>query len=212
MATINDILNTMDYGPAPESQKEAQAWLDQQGRKFGLFIDNAWSEPGELFASTNPADGKQLAELTQATADDVNRAVEAARRAQPAWQGLGGHGRAKVLYAIARLMQKHARLFAVLETLDNGKTIRETRDADLPLVARHFYYHAGWAQLQDEEFAGHRPVGVVGQIVHRRVQACRIHAADGHAVRAHLRPGRRAGRCRQHCHGRRPGGRSHRQA
>lgn len=165
MPTINEILNTMDYGPAPESQKEAQAWLDQQGRKFGLFIDNAWTEPGELFASNNPADGKQLAELTQATTDDVNRAVEAARRAQPAWQGLGGHGRAKILYAIARLMQKHARLFAVLETLDNGKTIRETRDADLPLVARHFYYHAGWAQLQDEEFAGHRPVGVVGQIV-----------------------------------------------
>ncbi|MBY0238517.1 MAG: aldehyde dehydrogenase family protein [Burkholderiaceae bacterium] len=155
----------MDYGPAPESQKEAQAWLDQQGRQFGLFIDNAWTEPTDLFASNNPADGKPLAQLTQASADDVNRAVEAARRAQPAWQGLGGHGRAKILYAIARLMQKHARLFAVLETLDNGKTIRETRDADLPLVARHFYYHAGWAQLQDEEFAGHRPVGVVGQIV-----------------------------------------------
>ncbi|KQW91790.1 aldehyde dehydrogenase [Massilia sp. Root418] len=155
----------MEYGPAPESQKEAQAWLDQKGRQFGLFIDNAWSDAGEVFASTNPADGKELARLTQATGDDVDRAVAAARRAQPAWQGLGGHGRARILYAIARLMQKHARLFAVLETLDNGKTIRETRDADLPLVARHFYYHAGWAQLQDEEFANHRPVGVVGQIV-----------------------------------------------
>ncbi len=165
MPTINEILNTMEYGPAPESQKEAQAWLDQRGRTFGLFIDNAWTDAGELFASTNPADGKQLAELTQATSDDVNRAVEAARRAQPAWAALGGAGRAKILYAIARLMQKHARLFAVLETLDNGKTIRETRDADLPLVARHFYHHAGWAQLLDEEFPNHRPVGVVGQIV-----------------------------------------------
>jgi aldehyde dehydrogenase (NAD+) len=165
MPTINEILNTMEYGPAPESQKEAQAWLDQKGRQFGLFIDNAWSDAGETFASNNPADGKELAKLTQATGDDVDRAVAAARRAQPGWQGLGGHGRAKILYAIARLMQKHARLFAVLETLDNGKTIRETRDADLPLVARHFYYHAGWAQLQDEEFANHRPVGVVGQIV-----------------------------------------------
>jgi len=165
MPTINEILNTMEYGPAPESQKEAQAWLEQKGRQFGLFIDNAWSEAGETFASANPADGKELARLTQATGDDVDRAVAAARRAQPVWQGLGGHGRAKILYAIARLMQKHARLFAVLETLDNGKTIRETRDADLPLVARHFYYHAGWAQLQDEEFANHRPVGVVGQIV-----------------------------------------------
>lgn len=155
----------MDYGPAPESQKEAQAWLDGHQRKFGLFIDNAWSEPAELFASTNPADGSQLAELTQATDADVERAVDAARRALPVWQGMGGHGRAKVMYALARLLQKHSRLFAVLETLDNGKTIRETRDIDLPLAARHFYHHAGWAQLQSEEFADYRAVGVVGQIV-----------------------------------------------
>ena len=165
MPTIKEILNTMEYGPAPESQKEAQAWLEQRGRQFGLFIDNQWTEPGETFACYNPADGSQLAELTQATAVDVARAVTAARKALPAWQALGGHGRAKVLYAIARLMQKHSRLFAVLETLDNGKTIRETRDIDLPLVARHFYYHAGWAQLQAEEFADYRAVGVVGQIV-----------------------------------------------
>ncbi|MGV7208697.1 aldehyde dehydrogenase family protein [Oxalobacteraceae bacterium A2-2] len=165
MPTIKEILNTMEYGPAPESQKEAQAWLEQRGRQFGLFIDNAWTEAGELFASTNPADGSKLADLTQGTAADVDRAVAAARRAQPGWQALGGHGRARVLYALARLLQKHARLFAVLETLDNGKTIRETRDADLPLVARHFYHHAGWAQLQSEEFADYRAVGVVGQIV-----------------------------------------------
>ncbi|WP_375539606.1 aldehyde dehydrogenase family protein [Rugamonas fusca] len=165
MPTINEILNTMEYGPAPESTKEAQAWLEQRGRTFGLFIDNAWSEPGELFASANPADGSKLADLTQATEADVERAVAAARRAQPLWQGLGGHGRARVMYALARLLQKHARLFAVLETLDNGKTIRETRDVDLPLAARHFYYHAGWAQLQAEEFADYRAVGVVGQIV-----------------------------------------------
>ncbi|NRR31762.1 aldehyde dehydrogenase family protein [Oxalobacteraceae bacterium] len=155
----------MDYGPAPESTKEAQAWLEQHARTFGLFIDNAWSEPGELFASTNPADATPLAQLTQASGDDVDRAVAAARRAQPQWQALGGHGRARVMYALARQLQKHARLFAVLETLDNGKTIRETRDVDMPLAARHFYYHAGWAQLQAEEFADHRAVGVVGQIV-----------------------------------------------
>lgn len=165
MPTINEILNTMEYGPAPESTKEAQAWLAQRGRSFGLFIDNAWSEPGELFASANPADGGKLADLTQATEADVERAVAAARRAQPGWQALGGHGRARVMYALARLLQKHARLFAVLETLDNGKTIRETRDVDLPLAARHFYYHAGWAQLQAEDFADYRAVGVVGQIV-----------------------------------------------
>ncbi|HEV7815920.1 MAG TPA: aldehyde dehydrogenase family protein [Janthinobacterium sp.] len=155
----------MDYGPAPESRTEALAWLDRRQRRFGLFIDNAWSEPGELFASLNPADGSALAQLTQATLADVDRAVAAADRALPGWQALGGHGRARALYALARLLQKHARLFAVLETLDNGKTIRETRDIDMPLAARHFYHHAGWAQLQAEEFADYRAVGVVGQIV-----------------------------------------------
>jgi aldehyde dehydrogenase (NAD+) len=155
----------MDYGPAAESTKEAQAWLEQHGRTFGLFIDNAWTAGAETFASNNPASGRELAQVTQAGADDVDRAVAAARRAQPGWVALGGHGRARVLYALARLLQKHARLFAVLETLDNGKTIRETRDADLPLAARHFYHHAGWAQLQSEEFADYRAVGVVGQIV-----------------------------------------------
>ncbi|MES3024028.1 MAG: aldehyde dehydrogenase family protein, partial [Pseudomonadota bacterium] len=134
MPTISEILTTMDYGPAPESTKEAHAWLDQHERRFGLFIDGAWSAAGTTFASTNPADGKELAQITQAGAQDVERAVEAARRAQPGWVALGGHGRARVMYALARLLQKHARLFAVIETLDNGKTIRETRDADLPLA------------------------------------------------------------------------------
>ncbi|XYJ09699.1 aldehyde dehydrogenase family protein [Telluria sp. B2] len=165
MPTIKEILQTMDYGPAPESTKEAHAWLDQHGRRFGLFIDNAWTEASDTFASNNPADGSELAQVTQASNEDVERAVAAARRAQPGWVALGGHGRAKVMYALARLLQKHARLFAVLETLDNGKTIRETRDADLPLAARHFYHHAGWAALQAEEFADYRAVGVVGQIV-----------------------------------------------
>ncbi|MGX9218075.1 aldehyde dehydrogenase family protein [Massilia varians] len=165
MPTIKEILQTMDYGPAPESTKEANAWLDQHGRRFGLFIDGAWTEAATTFATNNPADASELAQVTQATADDVERAVQAARRAQPGWVALGGHGRAKVMYSLARLLQKHSRLFAVLETLDNGKTIRETRDADLPLAARHFYHHAGWAQLQSEEFADYRAVGVVGQIV-----------------------------------------------
>lgn len=165
MPTIKEILQTMDYGPAPESTKEAQAWLDAHGRRFGLFVDGAWTDGADTFGSFNPADGSELAQVTQATQADVDRAVDAARRAQPGWVALGGHGRAKVLYSLARLLQKHSRLFAVLETLDNGKTIRETRDADLPLAARHFYHHAGWAQLQSEEFADYRAVGVVGQIV-----------------------------------------------
>ena len=165
MPTPQEILRTMDYGPAPESAAPAQAWLEQHGRRFGLFIDNQWSAPGSTFASINPADGQELAQLTQASAADLELAVSAARRAQPAWVALGGHGRARLLYALARQLQKHARLFAVLETLDNGKTLREARDVDLPLVARHFYHHAGWAQLQGEEFADYRAVGVVGQIV-----------------------------------------------
>jgi aldehyde dehydrogenase (NAD+) len=165
MPKPTEILATMDYGPAPESQSEALAWLDQHQRRFGLFIENTWTSPGETFASVNPADGAALAHITQATVKDVDRAVAAARTAQPAWEGLSGHARARILYALARLLQKHARLFAVLETLDNGKTIRETRDVDLPLVARHFYHHAGWAQLLVDEFPNHRAVGVVGQIV-----------------------------------------------
>ena len=165
MPTIKEILQTMDYGPAPESTKEAQAWLEAHGRRFGQFVDGAWTDANETFGSFNPADGSELAQVTQASQADVDRAVDAARRAQPGWVALGGHGRAKVLYSLARLLQKHSRLFAVLETLDNGKTIRETRDADLPLAARHFYHHAGWAQLQSEEFADYRAVGVVGQIV-----------------------------------------------
>ncbi len=165
MRPLNEILATMDYGPSPETTREAQAWLDRHQRRFGLFIDNQWSEPAALFASRNPVDGEPVAEITQASVDDVDRAVAAARAAQPAWAALSGHGRARLLYALARLIQKHARLFAVLETLDNGKPIRETRDIDIPLAARHFYYHAGWAQLLSQEFPDHRPVGVVGQIV-----------------------------------------------
>ncbi|MDX2299409.1 MAG: aldehyde dehydrogenase family protein [Xanthomonadaceae bacterium] len=165
MKPITEILATMEYGPSPESTAEAQAWLDRHQRRFGLYIDNHWSEPSALFASHNPADGSALAELTQASSDDIDRAVAAARRAQPGWAALSGHRRARALYALARLIQKHARLFAVLETLDNGKPIRETRDIDIPLAARHFYHHAGWAQLLSQELPDYRPVGVVGQIV-----------------------------------------------
>lgn len=165
MKPITEILATMEYGPSPESTAEAQAWLDRHQRRFGLYIDNQWSEPSALFASHNPADGSALAELTQASSDDIDRAVAAARRAQPGWAALSGHARARALYALARLIQKHARLFAVLETLDNGKPIRETRDIDIPLAARHFYHHAGWAQLLSQELPDYRPVGVVGQIV-----------------------------------------------
>ncbi|WP_102222815.1 aldehyde dehydrogenase family protein [Acidimangrovimonas sediminis] len=163
--TIRDIFDAMSYGPATESAAEAMAWLDTHGRRFGHFIDGAFTQPGESFATMNPATGETLAEVTQGSADDVARAVAAARKAQAPWAAQSGHQRARVLYALARLMQKHARLFAVLETLDTGKPIRESRDIDVPLVARHFYYHAGLAQLMDAERPGMEALGVCGQIV-----------------------------------------------
>ena len=159
------IFDSMEYGPTPESAKEAQAWLDRHQRRFGLFVDGAWREGSSHFAAQNPATGETLAQISQASAADTDTAVDAARKAQAGWAKLGGHGRARHLYALARLVQKHARLFAVLETLDNGKPIRETRDIDIPLVARHFYHHAGWAQLLESEFPDHGPVGVAGQII-----------------------------------------------
>ena len=163
--TIKEIFDTMDYGPAPESAAEALAWLVDQGSQFGHFINGAFTAPGKLFESKNPANGEVLAELTQATQKDVDAAVKAARAAQAGWAAMGGSGRATYLYAIARLLQKHSRLFAVLETLDNGKPIRESRDIDIPLVQRHFYHHAGHAQLMGEELPGREAQGVCGQII-----------------------------------------------
>ena len=165
MNTITSILETMDYGPAPESDAVAQAWLEGHGRRFGHFIGGRWVRGARHFATLDPARGSELAQVAQAGPSQVDQAVQAAAAALPAWQALGGHGRARVLYALARGLQKHARLFAVLETLDNGKTIRETRDVDIPLAVRHFYHHAGWAQLLESEWPHHRALGVVGQIV-----------------------------------------------
>lgn len=163
--SVKEIFESMEYGPAPESAAEALTWLVDQGDRFGHFIDGAFTPPGETFESRNPATGEVLASLTQATQADVDAAVSAARAAQGKWERLGGPARARHLYAIARLVQKHARLFAVLETLDNGKPIRESRDIDVPLVARHFYHHAGHAQLMESEMPGREALGVCGQII-----------------------------------------------
>jgi len=166
MTSIPDIFGMMAYGPAPEAVAPAHAWLDRHGRRFGLFVGGVWTPAGEeTFETLNPATGKPLAQLTQASPADVDHAVRAARAAQPAWWALGGHGRARYLYSVAREVQKHSRLLAVLESLDNGKPIRESRDIDVPLVARHFYHHAGWAQLMARELPGREPVGVIGQII-----------------------------------------------
>ncbi|MBL8946593.1 MAG: aldehyde dehydrogenase family protein, partial [Myxococcales bacterium] len=157
----------MEYGPAPESAAAAHAWLDSHARKFDLYIGGRWVAPGAggYFATIDPSKNRELAKVAQADAADVDAAVAAARAAQPAWAALPGHLRARHLYAIARLVQRHARLLSVVETLDNGKPIRETRDIDIPLVARHFYHHAGWAQLMDTELAGSKALGVVGQVI-----------------------------------------------
>jgi aldehyde dehydrogenase (NAD+) len=162
--TVKDILETMDYGPAPESAAEAMAWLDSKNRQFGHFIDGKFTTPTQDFTSKNPATGEVLAGLSQARQEDVDAAVTAARKAQKSW-AKSGHTRAKYLYALARALQKHARLFAVLETLDNGKPIRESRDIDVPLAQRHFYHHAGFAQLMDAELPDREALGVCGQII-----------------------------------------------
>ncbi|HEX4562764.1 MAG TPA: aldehyde dehydrogenase family protein, partial [Gemmatimonadales bacterium] len=167
MTSVAKIFETMEWGPAPEARGPALEWIKAHGDRFGLFIGGKWvtAAAGDGFDTINPATRDVLARVSQAGDEDVALAVKAAAGALPAWGALPGHARARHLYALARTVQKHARLLAVLESLDNGKSIRETRDLDIPLVARHFYHHAGWAQLRDTEFPGYGPVGVVGQII-----------------------------------------------
>jgi aldehyde dehydrogenase (NAD+) len=164
---VAEFFQTMPYGPAPEDAAAAQAWLEDHQRKLDLFIGGAWVAPksGRYIESRNPATGDLLAAFADAGADDVDAAVKTARTAFESWGSAPGHQRARVMYAIARGIQKHARLLAVIEALDNGKPIRETRDLDIPLVARHFYYYAGWAQLMAAELPGYAALGVVGQVI-----------------------------------------------
>jgi aldehyde dehydrogenase (NAD+) len=165
VTTVREAFESMSWGPAPESPAQAMAWLTRHQRQFGQYVNGAWVPTAEQFGVINPATREELARVGQAGQAEVDAAVAAARAAQPGWWALGGHGRARWLYALAREVQRNARLFAVVESLDNGKPIRESRDIDIPLVARHFYYHAGWAQLMETELAGYEPVGVVGQII-----------------------------------------------
>jgi aldehyde dehydrogenase (NAD+) len=162
--TIKEVFDSMEYGPAPESSAEAMAWLKRHG-VFGHFIDGGFTAPETVFETRNPATGAVLAQVSQGSAETVDTAVKAAAKAFPKWSKTSGAQRARVLYALARLVQKHARLFAVLESLDNGKPIRESRDIDVPLVARHFYYHAGLAQLLETEKPGLAPLGVCGAVI-----------------------------------------------
>src|ERR1035437_8635447 len=166
-STIAGIFETMEYGPAPESDKPALAWIAGHRASFGHFIGGAWTKPanGARLDVINPATGNVLAKVAQGNRGDIDAAVKAARKALPAWRKLSGHERARHLYALARTVQRNSRLLAVLESMDNGKSIRETRDIDVPLVARHLYHHAGWAQLLETEFAGYHAAGVVGKLI-----------------------------------------------
>ncbi|MDQ0474180.1 aldehyde dehydrogenase family protein [Labrys wisconsinensis] len=167
MPSVSEILETMEYGPAPEANDAVLAWLAAKGGRTRHFIDGAFVDPAEggSFEVVNPASGEVLIAAAQGGKADIDAAVAAARRVLPAWSALPGHVRARHLYALARLLQKRERFFAVLESMDNGKPIRESRDGDIPLAVRHFYHHAGWAEVLEAEFPGHEPVGVCGQII-----------------------------------------------
>ncbi len=154
-----------EYAPAPES-----AAIVDIRPSYGLFVDGEFTDPvdGSPFKTVNPATEQVLAEVVEAGPTDVDRAVRAARRAyQETWSGLPGSERAKYLYRIARIIQERSRELAVLESIDNGKPIRESRDVDLPLVAAHFFYYAGWADKLSYAGLGSdpKPLGVAAQVI-----------------------------------------------
>ena len=164
MATI-ERPGSWDYAPAPESTA-----IVSLRERYGLWIGGRWVEPrdGASFATVNPATEEQLATVAEGGPADIDDAVSAARAAfDGGWRDLPGTERAKYLYRIARQLQERAREFAVLESMDGGKPIKESRDIDLPLAAAHFFYHAGWADKLDYAFPGRtpRPLGVAGQII-----------------------------------------------
>jgi acyl-CoA reductase-like NAD-dependent aldehyde dehydrogenase len=163
MATKEITTTTFDYAPAPESR----AIVDLRS-SYGLFVDGEFVDgTGEAFKSVNPATEEVLAEVAEASTADVDRAVRAARRAFRPWSRMSGTERGKYLFRIARIIQERSRELAVLESLDNGKPIKESRDVDVPLAAAHFFYYAGWADKL--EYAGFgpdpKPLGVAGQVI-----------------------------------------------
>ncbi|MDG2298753.1 MAG: aldehyde dehydrogenase family protein, partial [Planktomarina sp.] len=163
--SIETIFETMDYGTAPEERSTALQWIKDHGGIAGPYINGKWGPFRDDIVVCNPATGEKIAGMTLTSTKEVEDAVKCARVAQPTWEALGGAARARFLYAIARLMQKHARLLAVMESLDNGKPIRESRDIDIPLAIRHFYHHAGHAQLMATALPDKKALGVCGQII-----------------------------------------------
>ncbi len=153
------------YGPAPEDSKEVNSWIKNLKNPNNHFINGKFvkSSSSNKLNIINPSKNKKIATLSVASKKDVNAAVSAAKKAHIKWSKLSSFDRSKYLYALARLIQKNSRFISVLETIDNGKPIRETRDIDIPLVARHFYYHAGWAARNTNN--SDDSIGVVGQII-----------------------------------------------
>jgi len=167
MSSVGEIFETMEYGPSPEAAEVAVEWLEEHRREFYPFIDGEFARFIDecYFESIDPRDGRTLARIVRCGEIEVDAAVEAAKLAFPRWSALTGYERARYLRTLACQIQKHARLFALLETLDSGKAIRESYDLEMALVVRHFYYHAGWAHLRNETFIGYEPIGVCGQII-----------------------------------------------
>eukprot|EP00823_Brevimastigomonas_motovehiculus_P000699 TRINITY_DN1088_c0_g1_i1.p1 TRINITY_DN1088_c0_g1~~TRINITY_DN1088_c0_g1_i1.p1 ORF type:complete len:859 (-),score=216.46 TRINITY_DN1088_c0_g1_i1:1384-3960(-) len=159
--------NKLEYGPALEEDSVVKAWVAEHKGKFGHFIGNKWVHPENRKYSKSicPANKSVIAETIEGTADDVNMAVKTARAAYEKWSKLKPSERAKHIYAVARHVQKHQRLFMVLEALDNGKPFRETKFCDVPIVVRHIYHHVGWAQLMQEEMPNWKSLGVIGEIL-----------------------------------------------
>ena len=162
---MNKEIDIMDYGPALESSDIAFKWLSRHKNQFGHFINGKMTSPKDTFQTINPSNLKVLAKISKGNFTDVDNAVKSAKQAFKSWKKTKPFERSKYLYALARLIQKNSRILAVLETLDNGKPIRETRDLDIPLVVRHFYYHAGWAKILEDKFPRKKPIGVIGQII-----------------------------------------------
>src|SRR5437899_10547711 len=150
MSSVAEIFETMAWGPAPEAAEPALAWLDQHGRRFGHFIGGQWGATEQTFDVFNPANAQVLAQVGQGSPADIDAAVKAARAALPAWSSTPGHVRARYLYAQARQVQKHSRLIAVLESLDNGKTIRDSHILAIASVACHVAYNAGLSHMSSE--------------------------------------------------------------
>ena len=165
MNKIIQNFKNISYGPAPEDSKDVMLWIKSLKYPNHLFINGKWvkSKSSKKIKVINPATNKKLTTLAVSNKSDVNEAVGAAKKAFTSWSKTSSDTRAKYLYALARLIQKHSRFLSVLETIDNGKPIRETRDIDIPLVARHFYYHAGWAKKINTNTQ--KPIGVIGQII-----------------------------------------------